>query len=367
MANFVGKPYFVMMIDTEPIRIHKTSQSRLAEIDFQNLKFGREFSDHMFSVEYRDGKWQQPEIIPYGPLEMSPATSVLHYSQTIFEGMKAYKNEEGRFAMFRPEMNIKRMNLSAKRMCMPEIPEDLFMEGLKTLLKLDSEWIPKEESASLYIRPLLFATDEFIGIRPSDNYRFLIMTTPVNAYYSKPVNVKIEKKYSRAMVGGTGQAKTGGNYAGSLYPAEQAKKEGYDQLLWTDAKSHEYLEESGTMNVMFVVDGKLLTPSLGDTVLDGVTRRSVIELAKDMGITVEERRIRVDEIVDHLKNGKVEEAFGCGTAAVIAQIAAIGDGENMYELPPVEGRKLSPKFEKYFRDLKKLRIEDKFGWMVEVS
>ena len=355
------------MIDTEPIHIRKTDSSRLPEIDFDNLKFGRVFSDHMFSMEYTDGKWKQPEIIPYGPMEMSPASSVIHYSQTIFEGMKAYKNEEGRISLFRPDMNISRMNRSAKRMCMPEIPEEVFMEGLKTLLKLDSGWIPSLESASLYVRPLLFATDEFIGIRPSDNYRFLIMTTPVNAYYSKPVNVKIERKYSRAVEGGTGAAKTGGNYAGSLYPAERAKEEGFDQLLWTDAKTHEYLEESGTMNVMFVVDGKLWTPALGETVLDGVTRRSVLELARDMGVEVEERSIRVDELVRALEENRVEEAFGCGTAAVIAQIATIGDGDKRYELPPVEGRTLSPKFEKYFRDLKKLRIEDKFNWMVEIS
>ena len=207
------------MIDTEPIHIRKTDSSRLPEIDFDNLKFGRVFSDHMFSMEYTDGKWKQPEIIPYGPLELSPASSVIHYSQTIFEGMKAYKNEEGRISLFRPDMNISRMNRSAERMCMPEIPEEVFMEGLKTLLKLDSGWIPSLESASLYVRPLLFATDEFIGIRPSDNYQFLIMTTPVNAYYSQPVNVKIERKYSRAVEGGTGAAKTGGNYAGSLYMA----------------------------------------------------------------------------------------------------------------------------------------------------
>ncbi len=355
------------MIDTEPIQIHKTDKSRLPEIDFDDLKFGRVFSDHMFSMEYRDGKWQQPEIVPYDSLTLSPAASVIHYSQTIFEGMKAYKNEDGRVAMFRPEQNIKRMNRSAERMCMPHIPEDIFMEGLSELLKLDSGWIPPGESASLYIRPLLFATDEYIGIRPSDNYRFLIMTTPVNAYYSNPVKVKIERKYTRAVEGGTGYAKTGGNYARSLYPAKLAHDQGFDQLLWTDAKTHEYIEESGTMNVMFVVDGKLLTPSLGETVLDGITRRSVLELARDMGVEIEERRIRVSEIIEAMKENRVEEAFGCGTAAVIAQIAAIGDGDDLYELPPVEGRKISKKFEKYFRDLKKLRIEDKFNWMVELT
>lgn len=364
---FLEDLFFDDMIDTDHMKIRKVEASRLPEIDFDNLKFGRTFSDHMFSMEFRDGQWQQPEIIPYESLTMSPATSVLHYGQTIFEGMKAYKNEEGKIGLFRPETNIKRMNRSAERMCMPLIPEDTFMEGLKELIKLDGGWVPSGDSASLYIRPLLFATDEYIGVRPSENYRFLIMTTPVNAYYSKPVKVKIERRYTRAAEGGTGFAKTGGNYAGSLYPAKLANEQGFDQLLWTDAKTHEYIEESGTMNVMFVVDGKLWTPALGETVLDGVTRRSVLELARDMDVAIEERRIRVVELVEAMKEGRVEEAFGCGTAATIAHIAAIGDADEMFELPPVEERKLAPKFEKYFRDLKKFRIDDKFDWMVALS
>lgn len=355
------------MIETENIQVQRTEKSRLAEIDFDELKFGRVFSDHMFSMEFSGGKWGQPKIIPYGNMSFSPATSVIHYGQTIFEGLKAFKNEEGRFGLFRPELNVRRMNQSAERMCMPQIPERIFMEGLHELVKLDSGWIPSGEQASLYIRPLLFSIDEYIGVRPSENYRFLIMTTPVNAYYSKPVRVKLERKYSRAAEGGTGTAKTGGNYAGSLYPAKMANEQGFDQLLWTDAKTHEYVEESGTMNVMFVVDGKLWTPALSDTILDGITRRSVLELARDWGMPVEERRIRVDEVIEAMQQGRMHEAFGCGTAATIAPIAAIGDMNKVYDLPPVENREFSDRLSRYFVDLKKFRTEDEHGWMVDLS
>lgn len=355
------------MIDTESIEIQKIKESKVKDMDFANLEFGKTFSDHMFVMDYKDGKWQQARILPYQNLSMSPSASVIHYGQSVFEGMKAFKNKEGRFGLFRPDKNIARMNKSAVRLCMPEVPEDIFMEALTRMVQMDHEWIPTGELSSLYIRPVLFATDDFIGVKASETYRFLIFTSPVNAYYAKPVRVKIERHFTRAAKGGTGYAKAAGNYAGSLYPAKLANQEGYDQLLWTDSKEHKYIEESGTMNVMFVVDGKLLTPELGDTILDGVTRDSVIKLAKDWGLEVEERRIKVDEIVQAMKEDRLEEAFGCGTAATIAHIATIADGERVYELPSVENRKLSNKLSKFFVDLKKFREKDQHNWMIELN
>jgi branched-chain amino acid aminotransferase len=355
------------MIDTHTIKIQKTTQSRLDQTDFENLTFGKTFADHMFVMDFEDGKWQQGKILPFQNMTMSPASLVIHYGQSIFEGLKAYKNEEGRFGIFRPDLNIKRMNRSAVRMCMPEIPEDIFMEALTELVSLDHKWIPTKELSSLYIRPVLFATDEYVGVKASQNYRFMILLAPVNAYYSKPVRVKIEREFTRAAVGGTGYAKTAGNYAGSLYPAKLANDQGYDQLLWTDAREHAYIEESGTMNVMFVINGKLITPSLGETILDGVTRRSAIQLAKDWGIEVEERRVSVKELQEAMQNDTLEEAFGCGTAATIAHIEAIADGEAVYQLPSVSERKLSNKLMKHFVDLKKFRVEDPHGWMIELT
>jgi branched-chain amino acid aminotransferase len=354
------------MIETQSIKIQKTAESKLESIDFEDLKFGRVFSDHMFVMDYIDGKWQEPKILPFQNMSMSPAALVIHYGQSIFEGLKAFKNEEGRFGLFRPDLNIKRMNRSAVRMCMPEIPENIYMEGLQELVRLDHQWIPKGELSSLYIRPVLFATDEYIGVKPSEKYRFMIITAPVNAYYSKPVRVKIERKYTRAAKGGTGYAKTAGNYAGSLYPARLANDQGYDQLLWTDAKEHAYIEESGTMNVMFLIDGTLITPELSETILDGVTRRCVLQLAKDWNIPVEERRVSVEELQEAMENDTLEEAFGCGTAATIAHIEAIADGDKVFQLPDVESRKLSNRLMKHFTDLKKFRIDDPHGWMIEL-
>lgn len=355
------------MIETHSINIQKTSDSKLETTDFKDLKFGRTFADHMFVMDFIDGKWQEPKILPFQNMSMSPAALVIHYGQSIFEGLKAFKNEEGRYGLFRPDLNIKRMNRSAVRMCMPEIPENIFMEGMQELVRLDNGWIPTGELSSLYLRPVLFATDEYIGVKASERYRFMIITSPVNAYYSKPVRVKIEREFTRAAKGGTGFAKTAGNYAGSLYPAQLANQQGYDQLLWTDAKEHAYIEESGTMNVMFVVDGKLITPELSETILDGVTRRSVLQLAKDWGIPVEERRVSVAELQEAMENDTLEEAFGCGTAATIAHIETIADGDKVFQLPEVAKRKFSNRLMKYFTDLKKFRVEDPHGWMVELS
>ncbi len=355
------------MIDTETIDIQKIKESRLEQTDFNELKFGRTFSDHMFCMDYHDGAWQKPKILPYQNMSMAPSASVIHYGQSAFEGMKAYKNSEGKIGLFRPDQNIKRMNISAERLCMPKVPEDIFMDALQKLVRLDQAWIPSDEFSSLYIRPVLFALDEYIGVKASSTYRFMIFTSPVNAYYSEPVKVKVERHYTRAARGGTGFAKAAGNYGGSLYPAKLANDEGYDQLLWTDAKEHKYIEESGTMNVMFVVDGKLLTPELSDSILDGITRKSVIDLAKDWGIHVEERRISVDEILKAAEENRLEEAFGCGTAATIAHIAAIVDEGRRFDLPDVSDREISGRLQKYFIDLKKFRITDKHGWMLPLN
>lgn len=354
------------MEDLKTIAINTVSHSRLSEVNFDALSFGREFSDHMFVMDYKDGAWQSPKIMPYGPIQMSPATSVIHYGQSIFEGLKAYRLANGEVSIFRPEENIKRLNQSADRMCMPNVPEGLFLDALKELVKLDKNWIPTKKDGSLYIRPYMFATDEFIGVKASETYRFIIFTCPVAGYYSAPVNVKIELEYSRASPGGTGAAKAAGNYASSLYPAQKGKKEGYDQLLWTDALTHEYFEESGTMNLMFVIDGKVYTPPTSGTILAGITRKSVITVMKEWGIEIVEAPIKVSTIVEAMKQGKLEEAFGVGTAATIAQIKSIGHIGNDYQLPPVEGRIISNKIANYMNDLRTGVIPDKRGWMVNV-
>ncbi len=355
------------MIDTSTIDITKATESKLSEINFDELIFGRTFSDHMFIMDFKDGKWQQPTILPFRNLSMSPASAVIHYGQSVFEGLKAFKNKDGQFGLFRPNMNIARLNKSAKRMCMPDVPEDIFMEALTTLVKMDSAWIPTGELSSLYIRPVLYALDEYIGVKASETYRFMIFTSPVNAYYAKPVKVKLETHFTRAAHGGTGFAKAAGNYAGSLYPAKLANQQGYDQLLWTDAKEHKFIEESGTMNVMFVIDGKLITPQLSDSILDGITRRSVVELAKDWGIEVEERKVSVKEVIKAARENRLQEAFGCGTAATIAHIESIADDDTVYDLPRVADRKIARRLESYFVDLKKFRTVDKHNWMVDLS
>jgi branched-chain amino acid aminotransferase len=356
-----------MLQQTMEIKITPTTKSKIQEIDWKNLPFGRVFSDHMLVVEYADGEWKTPEIMPFGSLDMHPATSVLHYGQTIFEGLKAKRTENDDILIFRPDMNAKRLQESCERMCMPVIPVDFFVECVRKIVEVDQNWIPKDDEYSLYIRPFIMATDEYIGIKPSDTYKFVIFTCPVGAYYSEPVNVKIEEYYTRAAEGGVGRAKTAGNYAASLYPAKQAAKEGYHQLLWTDGKTHSYIEESGTMNVMFYMDGKLITPSEdSDTILRGVTKRTVVELVSSWGIPVEERRVTVKEIVEAAKDGRLKDAFGAGTAATIAHIAKIGYRDEMIELPAIETRELSNKIKKTLNDIKSGKAADTFGWCLKV-
>lgn len=355
------------MTDILPIEITPISQSRINEVDFSDLKFGKSFSDHMFVADYSDGQWHNLQILPYQPLSFNPAMSALHYGQAIFEGMKAYRNIENEIVVFRPEANWERLNHSAERLCMPAIPKDIFMSGLQQLLQLDAKWVPNKEGSSLYIRPFMFATDEYVGIRPSDNYKFIIFTSPVDAYYSQPLRVRVETHYTRASEGGTGFAKTAGNYAVALYPSKIAQAEGYQQLLWTDAKEHKYFEESGTMNLMFVIDNKLVTPSLETaTILSGITRNSVITLAKEWGIPVEERRVSVAEVVEAAKNGTLNEAFGVGTAAVIAPIIVINHEGTDYQLPAMETRVLSKRIGKALDDIKHSRVADTHNWIYKI-
>lgn len=349
------------------IKIEKTAHSRVSENDVNNVPFGKCFSDHMFIAEYADGKWGNASIMPYKDMPMSYAMSALHYGQAIFEGMKAYKSESGEVSIFRPIDNFNRMNKSAIRMAMPEVPEEIFMGGLLELLKLDSAWVPTSETGSLYIRPFLIATDEAIGVKPSDTYKFVIITCPAGKYYSDPIKVLIETNYIRAVQGGVGFVKAAGNYGRSLYPTKLAQQKGYQQVIWTDGATHSFLEESGTMNLMFVIGDTVVTPALSDTILDGITRRSVLALARDWGMNVEERKISIQEILDAHAKGQIKEAFGVGTAATIAPIIGIGYQDNYMELPPVAERKFSNKVDETLRNIRKGKIEDKMGWMFKVK
>jgi branched-chain amino acid aminotransferase len=336
------------MNDTLDITITKAENSRLTVTDFSQLPFGKVFSDHMFIAEYDNGQWSNLQVLPYGPIPMSPAISALHYGQAIFEGMKGYRQANGKISVFRPEKNFERFNKSAARMSMPAIPKEIFMQGIAALIDIDEKWVPAQEDYSLYIRPVMFATDPYLGVKPSDKYIFALLTTPTGPYYSKALKVKIETEYTRADDGGVGYAKTAGNYARSLFPFAEAQKEGFDQLIWTDAASHEYIEEAGTANLIFVINGKLVTPSVRSTVLDGVTRDTIIQLAKKAGIEVEERRISVKEIIEGIENGSLTDAFAAGTAATVTPIG--------------QTRTISAGIAKTLNDIRYGLIPDEFGW-----
>ena len=354
------------MIDILPIRTQPTTDSRLASVDFDQLEFGKVFSDHMFAMDFHDGEWQEAQIVPYGDMVVSPANSALHYGQAIFEGMKAYHQHDGGVSLFRPFDNWDRLNKSAERMCMPTVPEELFMQGLRELVKLDSAWVPSAAGSSLYIRPFMFATDGFIGVRPSEAYRFMIFTCPVGLYFNKPLRVRFEQKYVRSAEGGAGFAKNAGNYGAAMYPTKLAQNEGYNQLIWTDASQHQYVEESGTMNAIFVIDGRVVTPALSTSILDGVTRRSVLQLARDMGLTVEERKLGSREVMDALQAGKLEEAFGAGTAATIAPIATIGYEGHDYDLPEVGPKAFSRRVSAALDAIRSGEGADVHNWMVRL-
>jgi branched-chain amino acid aminotransferase len=348
------------------IQIHPISKSRIDEVDFNQLTFGRSFADHMLIAEYADGAWQSMTIQPYGPLSYQPAMMSLHYGQSIFEGMKGYRSSEGDVLVFRPQENFKRFNKSAVRMCMPEVPEEIFLGGLKKLLEIDNAWVPEKEGCSLYIRPFMFATDEYVGVSPSTTYKFIIFNCPVGSYYSKPLKVRVETEYIRAAKGGVGFAKNAGNYGGSLFPTQKAMQAGYDQIIWTDAATHQYVEEAGTMNLMFMVGGSLVTAPKGDTILDGVTRKSVIQIAKDWGIDVQERQLSVKELVNGILDGSVTEAFGAGTAAVIAPIQTIGFDGVDYQLPDKKESDFSSKVFSEINQIRLGQVKDTRGWVWKV-
>jgi len=355
------------MVATSNISIHKRQSSRISEIDFNDLPFGREVTDHMYVAEYKDGEWKDLRIVPYGKLQISPASPAIHYGQSIFEGLKAYADGKSNDALvFRPLDNLKRLNISGERMGMPAVPEEVFMDGMRALINIDRNWIPKGEGASLYLRPFLFSNDEYIGIRASLNWLFMIIASPVGKYYSSPVRVKIETKFTRAVAGGTGYAKAGGNYGGAIYPTKLALEQGYQQLIWTDGVEHKYIEESGTMNVMFVIDDVLVTPALSDSILAGITRDSVLKLARQRKMKVEERKISVDELVEALSNGRVSDAFGVGTAVTIAPIELIGYEGKDYVLPPVNERKFSNRVYQELEGIKRGTQPDPFGWMMKI-
>ncbi len=350
------------MTETLDISITKNQNSRLAGTDFDNLPFGRTFSDHMFVADYADGEWKNFQIVPYGDISISPAMSALHYGQSFFEGLKAYKHPDGKVSVFRPDKNAERFNKSAERMCMPTLPEEIFVQSIAALVDLDSGWIPTKAGHSLYIRPFMFACDPYLGVTPSATYKYMVLTGPVGPYFTKPVKVKIETEFSRATEGGYGYAKCAGNYGGAMLPLKMAMQEGYDQLIWTDSRDHAYVEEMGAANVMFLIGGKLITPSTRDTILNGVTRNTVLTLARDWGYTVEERRVSVAEVLEAAKSGTLEDAFGAGTAATIAPIGQIEHEGNLYTLSDPSEREFSKKLLKTLNDIRYGVVADPYGW-----
>jgi len=345
------------------IKIERVENSAIANVDWGNLAFGRIFTDHMLMMDYADGQWQEPSIVPFQSIPMHPGMSSIHYGQSIFEGLKAYRHADGRVSVFRPDKNAARFNESAKRMCMPEIPNELFIALVQQIVGIDQEWVSSLPGHSLYIRPFMFATDYWVGIKPSDTYKFMIILSPVGTYYSEPVRVKIEPYYTRAAKGGTGRAKAAGNYGAGMYPAKFAQDKGYHQLVWTDASEHKFIEESGTMNILFQINDILITPSEEeDTILRGVTKRSILDLAASWGVKIEERKISVEEVIDAAKSGTLQDAFGAGTAATLAQIAVIGYNDHDYQLPSIASRTLSNRLKTHLSDLKTGNVEDTFGW-----
>ncbi|MEL7832359.1 branched-chain amino acid aminotransferase [Fodinibius sp. Rm-B-1B1-1] len=347
--------------------ITKTSSSRIDNVDLDTPGFGREFADHMLEMEYKDGQWQQPEIKPYGPIEITPSLNALHYAQSVFEGTKAYYVDGETINLFRPEKNYERMMRSCERMCIPKMDRDIFIEGIKELIQLDHQWVPQKDGNSLYIRPFACAFDPIISARVAETYRFYIITSPVGSYYDRPVKLTTSQQYVRAVRGGVGDAKTAGNYAASLYPAQKAKKQGFDQVLWLDAEEHTYVEEVGTMNIFFVIDGVLVTPDLRGTILPGVTRDSVVQLAKHWGMPVEERRISIDEVMEAGENDMLDEVFGAGTAAVIAPVEEVHhDGQSVTF--DIDGRgPVGQKLYNRITAIQRGQAEDPFGWITSVK
>jgi branched-chain amino acid aminotransferase len=354
------------MIAALDIQVTKTLKSRLSEMDFNNLPFGKYYTDHMLEVDYKDGHWQKVAIRPFQSLSLSPGLSAIHYGQSIFEGIKAYKDREGNPFIFRPFDNFRRFNLSAERMQMPVVPEEIFIEGMRRLIELDKDWIPMKNDYSLYIRPFMFSTDESLGVKASDTYKFMILLSPTGPYYSAPLRIYVEEKYTRAARGGFGFAKAAGNYGGSMLATAVAKKQGFDQVLWMDAFEHKYVQEMGTMNVFFVIGDKVLTPDLEDgTILEGVTRDSAIEVLREEGYKIEEGPIHIDDIVRAYEAGELKEAFGTGTAATISMIKELRYEDFTIKFD-TENAKVAPTVKRVLTDIREGRRKDTRGWMFKV-
>tara|TARA_R110000868_G_scaffold1537_3_gene12233 strand:- start:113 stop:1183 length:1071 start_codon:yes stop_codon:yes gene_type:complete len=351
---------------TIKIDIERAAKTKINEVDFDNLQFGSVFTDHMLECDFIDGQWQTPVIKPYAPFLLDPSARVFHYGQAIFEGMKAYKDNSDAVWLFRPDENYKRFNSSAARMAMPEVPEAIFMQGLNQVLKIDNDWIKKGKGNSLYIRPFMIATGTGVMANPSDNYKFMILLSPAKSYYSGEVKVLIAEHFSRAANGGIGAAKAAGNYAAQFYPTTLANKQGFQQVIWTDDATHTKLEEAGTMNVFFRINDTLLTAPTSERILDGITRKSLIDMAIKEGIEVDVRSVLVSELVEAAKNGTLKEIFGAGTAAVVNPISGFSYKEVYYELPKIEDSFAGSLKEKLTNIQNKL-TEDTFGWTVQVQ
>lgn len=355
------------MTAVEPIKITHVEKSGINQIDWNNLPFGKYFTDHMLEADYVDGAWTNIQIRPYSSLSLSPATAVFHYGQAIFEGIKAYRNADGKISIFRPEENWKRFNLSAARLEMPQVPEQLFLEGMRELIKLDQAWVPATPEFSLYIRPFMIATDPVIGVKPSETYKFMVILSPSGPYYLAPMKIYVEEKYTRAAPGGVGFSKNAGNYAGSMLATSIARKKGYDQVLWTDAFEHKYLQEVGVMNVFFLIGNTAITPSLEEgTILAGITRNSAIEVLKEMGYQVEERPILIYEVIAAHQAGTLREIFGTGTAATIAMIQQLTYRDYTIEFDTNQW-KVAPLLKKNLNDIRDQVVPDTRGWLFPVN
>lgn len=354
------------MTEAPAISVEKTTKSKLATTNLKDIPFGSTFTDHMLEADFEDGEWKNISIRPYQPLQLEPSLAALHYGQAIFEGIKAYRTKDGEAMIFRPFDNFRRFNLSAARMNMPEVPQEIFIEGMRRLIDVDRNWIPAGADHSLYIRPVMFATDEVLGVRPSGKYKFLVILSPTGPYYVNPMRIAVEETYTRAAPGGVGFSKNAGNYGGSMLASTIARKQGFDQVLWTDAFEHRWLQEVGMMNVFFIIDGVAVTPSLEEgTILEGVTRDSVISGLAELGVKTEERRISIDEVVEAHAAGRISEVFGTGTAAVIAPIRELNYKGRAMEFDP-SGYTISTGVKKWLDDIRSGQVADRFGWMVKV-
>src|SRR5215471_1481233 len=351
---------------TSNIAVSRTSKSRLTEELRENSTFGTNYSDHMFVADYRDGQWQDARIEPFGPMSFSPAMTALHYGQSLFEGFKAHRTADGGVAIFRPMCNHARLNRTAARLCMPDVPEELFRDGLVELLRTDREWVPHREGGSLYIRPVYFGASDTLMVHAASRYRFVVFTSPGGPYFSQPIRLLTEETYVRAFPGGTGDAKSAGNYGGGLLAAKLAQARGYHNVMWLDGKERRFIEESGVMNIMFVINGIAITPPLSGTILPGVTRDSVLTLLREMKVRVEERPISVDEVLAAHSAGTLQEAFGIGTAAVIAPIACIGYREKDHEIPTGSPVGLAQKLKETLTNIQTGRTHDTRNWLVYV-